>query len=55
MEGAIAEGENPVGEAHFVVWEQYLSRSGHVKSRLKLAGPSAKAKYVPVTDSGPVP
>ena len=32
-----------------------LSRAGHVKSRLNLGGPSAKAKYSLVTDSEPVP
>ena len=32
-----------------------LSRAGHEKSCLNLAGPSAKAKYSPETDSEPVP
>ena len=32
-----------------------LSRAGHVKPCLNLAGPSAKAKYSWETDSEPVP
>lgn len=32
--------------------EGYLSRSGHVESRLNLRGPSRKAKYSLTTDSG---
>jgi hypothetical protein len=31
--------------------ERYLSRSGHVKPRLNLRGPSRKAKYSLTTDS----
>ena len=31
--------------------EGYLSRSGHVESRLNLRGPSRKAKYSLTTDS----
>jgi hypothetical protein len=31
--------------------EEYLSRSGHVESRLNLRGPSRKAKYSLMTDS----
>ena len=31
--------------------EEYLSRSGHVKPRLNLRGPSRKAKYSLITDS----
>jgi hypothetical protein len=31
--------------------ERYLSRSGHVESRLKRRGPSRKAKYSLTTDS----
>ena len=31
--------------------EEYLSRSGHVKPRLNLRGPSRKAKYSLMTDS----
>ena len=31
--------------------ERYLSRSGHVEPRLKLRGPSRKAKYSLTTDS----
>ena len=38
-----AKTEPPPGE--------YLSRSGHVKPRLNLRGPSRKAKYSLMTDS----
>ncbi len=31
---------------------EYPSRPGHEKSRLNLGGPSSKAKYELVTDSG---
>jgi hypothetical protein len=31
---------------------EYPSRPGHEKSRLNLGGPSSKAKYESVTDSG---
>ena len=55
LESAATEGERPVGEVRFTAWVLYLSRPGHEKSRLKLAGPSVKAKYDPVTDSGRVP
>ena len=55
LESAATGGESPVGEIQPIVWVSYLSKPGHVKSRLKLAGPSAKAKYDPVTDSGRVP
>ncbi len=55
LERVATEGESPVGEVRPIVWVWYLSRPGHEKSRLNLAGPSAKAKYVPVTDSERVP
>ena len=55
LESEAEEGESPVGEAWIGVWGHILSKLGHEKSRLKLAGPSAKAKYEPVTDSEPVP
>ena len=55
LESAAVEGESPVGEILPFVWALFLSRPGHEKSRLNLAGPSAKAKYGPVTDSELVP
>ena len=55
LESEAVEGESPVDEAWVDVLDAFLSRPGHVKSRLKPAGPSAKAKYEPVTDSEPVP
>ena len=33
------------------LFKRYLSRSGHVEPRLKLRGPSRKAKYSLTTDS----
>ena len=42
-----AKGDRKVG------W--YLSRAGHVKPGLNLGRPLSKAKYSPMTDSGPVP
>ena len=39
----------------FVSFSSILSSAGHEKSCVKLAGPSAKAKYSPETDSEPVP
>ena len=45
-------GESPVGEIRVLELVRYPSRPGHEKSRLNLGGPSSKAKYEPVTDSG---
>ena len=55
LEGAAAGGESPVGEGRDRGRAPILSKPGHEKSRLKRAGPSAKAKYDPVTDSERVP
>ena len=33
----------------------YPSNAGHVEPGMKQGGPPSKAKYSPVTDSGPVP
>ena len=44
------EGDSPVCESGLSP-EGYLSRSGHVKPRLNLRGPSRKAKYSLTTDS----
>ena len=46
------EGETPVIEIVSSVISE--SRAGHEKSRLKIGGPSPKAKYSLVTDSEPV-
>jgi hypothetical protein len=46
------EGETPVIE--IVMSMVSTSRAGHVESRLKIGGPSPKAKYSLVTDSEPV-
>ena len=55
LERRAGAGESPVGVTARGIWGGHLSRPGHGKSWLKRAGPSAKAKYEPVTDSGPVP
>ena len=53
MGSVTEEGESPVVE---MIWSGVSrSRSGHEESRLKMWGPSHKAKYVLVTDSEPVP
>ena len=44
------EGDSPVSDNRRPP-EGYLSRSGHVESRLNLRGPSRKAKYSLTTDS----
>lgn len=46
------EGETPVVEMVRSMISK--SRAGHVESRLKIGGPSPKAKYSLVTDSEPV-
>ena len=52
MERRTIEGESPVHEMRVGKLLKYPSRSGHEKSRLNLGGPSSKAKYESVTDSG---
>ena len=54
LESYIKEGDSPV-HASIDNISGILSRSGHVKSWLKLRGPSRKAKYDWETDSVPVP
>ena len=49
-----AEGESPVCENKREP-SGILSTTRHEKSSRKQAGPSVKAKYDQVTDSGPVP
>ena len=54
LERCIIEGDNPVRD--FLTKPiSILSNAGHEKSCVKQAGPSAKAKYSPETDSEPVP
>ena len=50
MERPATDGDSPVGESKWSP-EGYLSKSGHVKPRLNLQGPSCKAKYSLTTDS----
>ena len=50
MERPARDGDSPVGESEWSP-EGYLSKSGHVKPRLNLQGPSCKAKYSLTTDS----
>ncbi len=54
LESGIIEGDNPV-QVSLYIDSSILSSAGHVKSCMNLAGPSAKAKYSPETDSEPVP
>ncbi len=54
MEKETIVGDSPVDETEQT--PVYLpSNAGHEKSCVNLAGPSAKAKYLLVTDSEPVP
>ena len=50
MERPAIDGDSPVGENEWSP-EGFLSKSGHVKPRLNLRGPSRKAKYSLTTDS----
>ena len=50
LESGTTEGDSPVRESRLPP-EGYLSRSGHVESRLNLRGPSHKTKYSLTTDS----
>ena len=54
LESCTAGGDSPVRES-LTKPTGILSSAGHVKSRVNLAGPPAKAKYSPETDSVPVP
>ncbi len=54
LERRVVEGDSPVRDS-VAGPTGILSSAGHVKSRVKRAGPPAKAKYSPETDSGPVP
>ena len=54
LESETTEGDSPVRVTIDNI-RGILSRSGHVKSWLKLPGPSGKAKYFWETDSEPVP
>ena len=54
LENPAIAGESPLSEVN-MYRSGILSRSGHVKSCLNPAGPSAKAKYSRETDSEPVP
>ena len=52
LERRTGEGESPVCEMRVRRLLEYPSRPGHEESRLNLGGPSSKAKYELVTDSG---
>ena len=54
LERLIKEGDNPVHDS-ITKPTGILSSAGHEKSCVNPAGPSAKAKYSPETDSVPVP
>ena len=55
MERVVRECDNPVHKKRFVELDVRKSRTGHVKSCLKMGGPSSKAKYYWMTDSEQVP
>ena len=52
LERRTGGGESPVREISVLELVRYPSRPGHEESRLNLGGPSSKAKYELVTDSG---
>ena len=52
LERRTVVGESPVCEMGVAELLETPSRPGHEKSRLNLGGPSSKAKYESVTDSG---
>ena len=53
LELSAIEGDSPV-QVRFIIDSSILSSAGHEKSCMNSAGPSAKAKYSPETDSEPV-
>jgi hypothetical protein len=54
LENAAVEGDSPVGENELTpAW--YPSTTGHEEPCGNPGGPPPKAKYVPATDSEPVP
>ena len=55
MERVVIEGDNPVYKKRFVELDVRKSRTGHVKSCLKMGGPPSKPKYSLMTDSELVP
>ena len=52
LERRTVGGESPVCEIRVGNLVGHPSRPGHEKSRLNQGGPSSKAKYESVTDSG---
>jgi hypothetical protein len=52
LERRTGEGESPVGGIRVHRLVGYPSRPGHEESWLNQGGPSSKAKYESVTDSG---
>ena len=52
LERRTVGGESPVCEIRVDELVRYPSRPGHEESRLNQGGPSSKAKYRSVTDSG---
>ena len=55
LERATKEGKSPVNENGFMLLDIFLEYLEKWKSWGKQAGLSAKAKYVDLTDSAPVP
>ena len=54
LERSTTDGDSPVGEKVFSP-AVFPSTAGHEESCRNPGGPSPKAKYSSVTDSGPVP
>ena len=55
LERPTIEGDSPVREIYQTFWIDTPSTAGHVEPCGNLGGPSPKAKYSLVTDSGQVP
>ena len=55
LERPTIEGESPVRKIYQTSWNSLPSTAGHEEPCGNLGGPSPKAKYYLVTDSGLVP
>ena len=55
LESQTIVGDSPVDEKRYVFLTMTPSTVEHVEFHGKQGGPSPKAKYIPMTDSEPVP
>ena len=55
LERPTIEGDSPVRKIHRTFWSDFPSTTGHEEPCGNSGGPSPKAKYFLVTDSGLVP